>query len=308
MKKSLLFIINPISGIGRQKTIEKHVYNLLKNKNFDIDFAYTKAPKHALEISKSVANKIDIVVAVGGDGTINEVSNGLIFSSTTMGIIPTGSGNGLAKYLKIPTFTDRAIRFLEVAETRTIDTVKINDLFFVNVAGLGFDAEISHDFASFGSRGFKSYLQLITKTIQNYRSKEYSLIINDEEYIKKAFLICFANSSTWGNNAHIAPKAKIDDGKLDIAIIEDFPIAETPILAARLFAQNIHKSKYHKLISSESVIIKNNSLLKMHIDGEPIIFEGDVKIEIIPNSLKVLAKKASARVNRSLIEQLKIGV
>lgn len=296
MKKSMLFVINPISGIGKQRTIERHVHKYIKPTEYDVEFAYTQAPKHATEIARNAAqNNTDIVVAVGGDGTINEIANGLIHTDTSMGIIPTGSGNGFARFLNIPQIPDRALKFLSQAEVQKIDCAKINDHYFINVAGIGFDAEISHLFAEFGSRGFKSYLQLITKHLQTFTAKEFELQIDRKIIRQKAFLISFANSSTWGNNAHIAPLAQVDDGILDIAIIEEFPIINTPALATRLFTKNIHKSKFLKTIRCESVIIKNKGILKTHIDGEPVSFDGDVKIEMIPRCLKVLAKKTPSR-------------
>lgn len=308
MKKTILFIINPISGIGKQKTVEELALKHFNKNDFDITFKYTQRAKHALEISSNAAGKFDIVVAVGGDGTVNEVANGLVNSTTSLAIIPTGSGNGFARFLKIPLTPERAILFIKKATSQKIDCIKFQDRYFVNVAGIGFDADISHRFANYGTRGFRSYLQIIAEHIQNYKVKEFSLEVENSIITQKAFLISFANTSTWGNNAHIAPLAQVDDGILDIAVLEKFPVLTMPALAARLFGKTLHKSKFLKIIRCKSVIIKNNSTLLAHIDGEPVSYQGDVKLEVVEKCLNVVAKKASNRGRlEALTEQLKLG-
>jgi diacylglycerol kinase (ATP) len=290
MKKKILFIINPISGVGKQKIVESLIPKYLDTTVFDYEIAYTERPRHAKDLSANAASeKIDIVVAVGGDGTVNEVSQGLIGTETAMAIIPAGSGNGLALYLNIPLNFEKAIANINKLALRQIDTVRINDRQFVNVAGVGFDAHISHEFAAYGKRGFVSYLKIILKEFFTYKPKKYRLIINGKEKKKRSFLITFANSSQWGNNAHIAPNALIDDGYLDICFMKKFPLIVAPFIGLRMFRKTLDKSKYIKIIRAQSVEVFRKKPIEAHLDGEPVNFGLHLMIDVVPKSLWVVA-------------------
>lgn len=295
-KKKILFIINPISGVGKQKIIEQLLPQHLDTTIFEPEIVYTKAAKHAIELSRNAAifdtkeNKSDIVVAIGGDGTVNEVSQGLVGSSTIMAIIPTGSGNGLARYLKIPMKLSKAIETINSLNVKKIDTVRINLMGFVNVAGVGFDAHISHKFATYDKRGFFSYLKLIASEFWKFEDIEYIVTIDGKEYKRNVFLISFANSSTFGNNAHISPNALIDDGLLDICFLKKFPVATAPSLALRLFVKTMDRSKYSEIIQGKEINVKSTKPLVAHIDGEPVNFGNEINIKINPLSLNVIIK------------------
>lgn len=286
----ILFIINPISGTGKKKIIERLAPEILGD-DFDISFAYTQYPKHAIEISKENSNGYDIITAVGGDGTINEVATGLIGNNCTMAVIPRGSGNGFARFLEIPLTIKGALEVIKGKHCICIDTASINDEYFVNITGIGFDAEIGHKFANYGKRGAISYLKLILQEFKNYKGQNYKLIIDGREIEKEAFLISIANSSQWGLNAHIAPKAVINDGKLDISIVHKFPLQQAIPLSIRLFNKTIHKSLFVESKSAKEIIIKNKSELTAHIDGEPVKYTDDICIKIIPSSLQVIIPK-----------------
>ena len=215
MKQRILFLINPISGIGKQKTVEKIIEKELNPDRIKYEIAYTQYRRHAHELSKEAVGKFDAVVAVGGDGTVNEVGSALINTDTALAIIPTGSGNGLARYLDIPIRVNKAMQVINEMTTKKIDSVLINDYVSLNVAGIGFDGHISHCFADLKSRGPLAYLRLINKEFIKYQSETYHITIEDKTYEVPAFLISFANSSQWGNNIQIAPGAKIDDGLID---------------------------------------------------------------------------------------------
>lgn len=296
MKKKILFIINPISGVGRQKVVEKLIDKRLNLNQFTPEITYTKAPKHAIELSKEAANNYDVVVAVGGDGSVNEISQGLINSDTALAIIPTGSGNGLAKHLHIPKKLEDAIKTINKFKTKKIDSVEINDLKFVNVAGIGFDAYIAHLFNKLGKRGFQSYAQIVQKRLPDYLKKnkiKTVVTIDGKSYERETFVISFANSSQYGNDAYIAPNAKIDDGLLDICFIKNFPTGITPVLAIRLFTQTLDRSKYMDVIQGKEINIKfpeihGNKLIEAHIDGEPVYFKGEINMKVIPKSLNVI--------------------
>lgn len=289
-KKKVCFIVNPISGVGKQKKLKPLIKKHLNRKRFDYKIFVTERPKHATELAEKAAQKFDIVAAVGGDGTTHEVAQGLIGSSTALAIIPTGSGNGLARHFHIPTDPRLAIEVINDEHDQWIDTVKINQESYIGVAGIGFDAEVSHAFAELSKRGFASYIKVIFNELPHYQPQEYELIIDGKTVTEKAFLICFANSKQYGNNAYIAPHAQIDDGYLDVIILKAFPKHATPKLVHDLFNRHIEDSKYTRVMRCQEVIIKK-PLEYIHLDGEPMQFSGDVYIRILPSSLKIITPK-----------------
>ncbi len=288
MKKKICFIVNPISGVGRQKVIEKLIDESLNRLLFDYEIAYSKAPKHATIIAKEAAARgFDIVVAVGGDGSVNETARGLIGTSTAMAVIPAGSGNGMARHLKIPLNLKKAIAVINAAKETSIDTMLFNDEPFINVAGVGFDAHIVWEFAKFGKRGFSSYIKLVLREYPRYKAGNYELIVDGKTHSKTAFLISFANGSQWGNNAYIAPSATMDDGYMDIAILKDFSLASTISIAYRLFRKTLPDSSFLEIIKCKEAFLKQKNTVA-HIDGEPIEIGTDVSIRVNPLSLKVI--------------------
>jgi len=288
MKKKICFIVNPISGVGRQKVIEKLIDRHLDRTLFDYEIRYTKAAKHATELaSNAVANNFNIVVAVGGDGSVNEITKGLIGSNAAMAVIPTGSGNGFARHLKIPLNLKKAMQVINNAQERLIDSIQFNNETFINVAGIGFDAHIGWEFAKFGKRGLSSYLKVIIREFPKYKVQDFELIINGKSLHKKAFLITFANGSQWGNNAHIAPLADIADGLMDIAILKDFSFLNVISIGSKLFRKTLHHSKYLEIIKAKEVIVKQANTYA-HIDGEPIEIGNTISIKVNPLSLRVI--------------------
>jgi YegS/Rv2252/BmrU family lipid kinase len=288
-KIKIKFIINPISGGKNKAGIEKLIYEAFCSDNYSVDIQYTQYQRHATEIaSKSVSDGFNQVVAVGGDGTVNEVAKALIGSDVEFGIVPMGSGNGLSRFLNIPFKPELAFNVIKKRRIFAIDTIKINDEYFVNVAGFGFDAHIAHLFSTYGKRGFVSYIKLIFKEFFKYKDDNYSLIIDGKTLNINAFLVSFANSSQFGNNAHIAPLAEINDGLIDICILKKFPWWKTFIIVILLYTKGLSKSKYYNVIKAPSLKIINTKSLKGHIDGDPIVFNADVDIEILPLSLKVI--------------------
>lgn len=287
-KKKICFIVNPISGIGRQKVIEKLIDEKLDRSLFDYEIAYTKAAKHAIELSKDAASrKLDIVVAVGGDGSVNEVSKGLINTATAMAIIPTGSGNGLARHLNIPLNLKKAMEVINAGKQTSIDTIQMNEETFANVAGVGFDAHIGWEFAKFGKRGFSSYVKVITRELPRYKAQDFELIIDGKSTTKNAYLISFANGSQWGNNAYIAPTADVSDGLMDIAILKDFKFMNAIAIGYRMFNKSLDKSSFMEVIKTKEVLVKQKGIIA-HIDGEPIEVGNEIRIKVNPLSLKVI--------------------
>ncbi len=290
-KEKILFIINPISGVNKiqKDKIEKLIDENLDKYKFDYEFKYTEKPNHATEISKqAVKNGFEIIVAIGGDGSINEVAKGIIGTETAMAIIPKGSGNGLAHHLNIPLNIKQAIKVINKEKIEKIDTVNINDDLFVSIAGVGFDALVAKKFEEYKKRGFKSYFKIILKEYLSYKPEQYKLIIDGKELITKALFISFANSSQFGYNACIAPNAKINDGLIDVCIIKKIPIAKAFILSNLLFLKKIDKSKYVKIIKAKQVKIFRNENNFINLDGEKIKLSKDLDIKISPSSLNLI--------------------
>jgi len=277
------FIINPASGTGKQKGIEKYINKYLK----DFEIIYTEKAGDASIISKDAADKnIDAVIAVGGDGTLNECLKGLINSNTALGVIPCGSGNGFAYHIGMDHNIEKAVKQLNNTRIEVIDSCTANGLPFANVSGIGFDAHIANLFSSLRERGFVNYAKLILKEL-SYNAKEYNIIYNNIERKVKAYMIDFANASQYGNNARISPMADFKDGLIDFVIVKEFPKWKIPILIYLLLTGNIHLSNHVEIIKCNKMTIKTENTL-LHLDGEPYKTSNPVEVTILPKSLKIL--------------------
>ncbi len=288
MKKRIQFIINPISGIGKQKLIEPLLHEVLDKNLVDFEIKYTNAPHHATELSKQAClSGIDVVVAVGGDGSVNEVSKGILGSNSALAIIPAGSGNGLARHLGIPMDIRKSIELILKFNVTKIDRAEINGIHFINVAGIGFDAEVAHQFKTYGKRGFLSYVKLVLTSYAAAKEQRFSIYLNNQTSEEKALLISIANGSQFGNNAFISPDSKLDDGFLELCILSKIPLHAIPLFAYQLFTKKATQSKYLKIIrTKEMKLISENE--KIHVDGEAVVTQKEMLVKLIPSSLNVL--------------------
>ncbi len=279
------FIINPISGTGKQKYIEKKIKN---NLQFTYDIFYTKKQGDATKLSyKAIKENIDVIVAVGGDGTVNECAKALIGSNVGIGVIPCGSGNGFANHIGMNSTIAKAIIQLNTSKFSLIDSCSVNGETFVNVSGIGFDAHIANLFGKDKKRGLSNYMKIIIKELF-YSPQFYTIEYNDIKKKIRAYLIAFANASQYGNNYTISPTAKIDDQLIDFVIIKEFPLYKIPLLLLRLITGRLYLSKYVEIIKSEKMVINTNIKL-IHIDGEPKKFESPIIIKSNPKSLKIFS-------------------
>ena len=307
-KKKVLYIVNPRSGIGKKKIIENEIVKRSDKETVAYEIVHTTHRGHAKELAEAAREEVDVVVAVGGDGTVNEVGSSLVWSRrTALGIIPTGSGNGLARELDIPMRASLAVDVINEFCTRQIDIMTIDGNISLNVAGVGFDAYISHKFADKKTRGPLQYMNLITKEFPEYEPEQYVLDIDGHIYQRTAFLISFANSSQWGNNIHIAPNAQMDDGLIDVCIVSEFPNTAIPSLLISLLSQSIDDNKYDEIIRTKSLQLRNEQPIMGHVDGEPVIIGPMAKVEISPLALKVVTPSAgfyaATRFNPSKIRE-----
>lgn len=288
-RKRILFVINPISGGKRKTSFKKQVLDVLDLQKFDPRFQETSYVNHAYEIGlQAVENKYDAVIAVGGDGTINELGSALAESGIPLGIVPEGSGNGLALYLGIPLNESAAIRRINRFEFIEVDCGTINDRKFFNIAGLGFDASVSESFANESIRGPLGYMKSAINVLSKYKPCSYEISIDGKEYEREAFMISVANSPQYGNNAYIAPQASVNDGILDVCIVKQFPLYTLPKMLFHLFNKSADQSDYVEIIPGKNIVIKTKIKSVVHIDGEPVDLGDELKINIIPKALKVI--------------------
>jgi diacylglycerol kinase (ATP) len=288
-KKKIRFIINPISGGGKNTAIEDIIKEQLDADKYDYDIVNTEATHHATKLSKEAADKnYDVVVVVGGDGSVNEVAKGLIGTKTSLGIIPAGSGNGLAHHLKIPFNPANAIKVINAANIISIDTVNINNETFISIAGVGFDALVAKKFAIAEHRKFWSYLKIVSHEFINYKIRNYGINIDGKRFERKALLLAFANSSQFGYNISISPDADLQDGLVDICIVKKVNAFQALFVPIMIFLHRIDKTKYVEIIKAKNVIIERKKNKVVNIDGEPIKIGRVLNISVNPKSLYVI--------------------
>jgi len=289
MTHRICFIHNPISGSRRHNRLDELIKHHLDVDKFAYDIRETVSPKDAMRLaSAAVQEKFDIIVAVGGDGTINEIVHGISSNEMILGIIPTGSGNGLARHLGIPLEPEKAIRLINKMNVRRIDTATINGYPFVSIAGLGFDARVASKYKKLKQRGFMGYFRVVTREFFRYREREYSLTLNGEKINRKALLLSIANSNQFGYNTVIAPSAKADDGLLDVVIVRKFPLGELPRMIGLLFTEKIDHSPYIETWKTSELFIVRKRGRRVNIDGEVIKMGREIFVRIQPASLQVI--------------------
>jgi len=292
MKKKIVFIINPKSGTSKKELIPELIWSELDQTIFEPEVLFTEYRGHGSELARMyVKDGVDYVVAVGGDGTVNEVARELIHSATALGIVPVGSGNGLARHLNIPMSPRKAIEQLNHSEPIWIDYGLVNNQPFFCTCGTGFDAYVSTEFAKGKHRGVMSYLEKIITGYFSYKTQNYHLLGDGIDIKASAFVLTFANASQWGNNAYIAPQASVQDGKIDISMMSSFPIIAIPSLALQLFTKTIDKDFFMSTLRAKEVTLKRDEPGPFHYDGEPYEEGTEINIRVVPDGLKVLTRK-----------------
>lgn len=267
------------------------IENNLDKAIFESTIIYSDGIRHAHELAKQAVGTYQLVVAVGGDGTVNEIASAITGSDTIMGILPYGSGNGLSRFLGIPMDTVEAIRNLNNWHVEAIDAATANGEWFFNMAGMGFDAHISEVFSHEEKRGFGTYIKSAFREISNYKADTYNISIDGEIYKREAFMLSFANSSQYGNNAHVSPNASVQDGLIDVCIIKPFPLWRFIEMGIRMFTKTSESSKYVEIFRGKNVKVNRKTSGPMHLDGEPRISGTDIEINVAPASLKIIAGK-----------------
>ena len=297
-KKQILFIVNPISGTQDKQEILNLIEEKIDKDAFDVTICKTQYAGHAFDIaSEAVKNHVDFVVAIGGDGTINEIGRALIHTETALGIVPCGSGNGLARHLHIPMDTTKAISIINEAHVRAIDYGVIAGHPFFCTCGVGFDAFVSLKFADSGKRGLLSYLENTLQQSLTYKPETYEIENSTGTVKYKAFLIACANASQYGNNAYIAPQASLTDGMMDITVLEPFTVLDVPSLAFQLFNRTLDKNSRIKTMRDKKIVIHRASEGVFHFDGDPTQGGKDLEVEIKPLGLNVITPRVPVENN-----------
>lgn len=250
----------------------------------------TEREGHARELAASAVRQgADTVVAWGGDGTVNEVASALAFTATRLAIVPTGSGNGLARGLGLPTEPRRALDVACGSHERTIDVGEADGRLFVNVAGVGLDAEIAHQFATLGRtrRGLLRYAEVTVRQLARYRARRYLLAFDGRSIDTRPLMVAIANGRQYGNGAVIAADAQLDDGRLDLVVVEERPALTALLQVPKLFtgqAAGLPGVEMHRVAE---VVITSDAPIRYHVDGEPRTGGVSIRAAVHPQALRV---------------------
>ncbi|MFN4947364.1 MAG: diacylglycerol/lipid kinase family protein [Chryseotalea sp.] len=290
MSKKILFIINKFAGKGFEPRVEGKIIDTSAQYGYECTLEFTQYKGHATQLAKTgVDQHFDKIVAVGGDGTVNEVAQALVHQKIPMGIIPKGSGNGLSRHTGIPLDYTKALENVFIGNSVCIDTFLVNEKLSLNVSGFGFDGHIANLFGKDGKRGLGGYIKLVLKEFFSFKPFAVSYWINEQNIkTELVFIAAFANSSQYGNNARIAPQASLQDGKLHVVFIKQLtPFASLSFLQKALMGK-IHQSKLCLTLETEHIQCRTEKNIPYHIDGEASGFANNFSVKVLPKSLLLL--------------------
>ncbi len=287
-------ILNPRAGVAAHRALRalerrRHAWG-------ELTIFTTEAPGHARELAaRAVDAGCDVVLAAGGDGTANEVAESLLDTPATLGLLPVGSGNGLARTLGIRLHPEAALRQLEGGVVRSVDVGLVNEKPFLNVAGAGFDAEIGEAFAAHGRRGGRrgvlSYVRLSVAAVRSYRARTFTIEANGERHTSRAMIVAFFNGRQYGGGAVVAPRAVLDDGRLECVILGAASLAEILLAAPRLFLGGIEHFRHYRQIQARHVVVEGHT--PFHRDGEPAGAADRLEVRLLRRALRVLVPTAT---------------
>ena len=291
-KLRLRFIVNPHSGVNNKRQVLSSIPKYIDKDKFSYEICLTEYAGHAEELARrAVECNVDAVVAVGGDGTVNEVARALVYSSTALGIIPCGSGNGLARHLNISVDVKKSMDIINSFQIERIDYGMINGHPFFCTCGIGFDAYVSSRFSQSRKRGSKSYVENVLKGFFSYVPETYEVETEEETFVCQAFLMTCANASQYGNNVYIAPHASLCDGMMDVAVIEPFGFNGTVPLVVQLLMRRIDDNKHVRRLKCRKIHIRRSAPGIIHVDGDVVNADKELCVEMIHNGLCVLVGK-----------------
>jgi YegS/Rv2252/BmrU family lipid kinase len=291
VKKRVQFIVNPVSGT--KQALKNRLPRLLSEnldiEQFDYDIRWTESRGHATELAReAVQDHVDMVVAVGGDGSISEVANALVGTDVPLGVLPFGSGNGLARHLGYPMNKSKAIQVFNQFKVEEMDLFRLSNSYICSMAGLGFDAYVAEVFANTRRRGLLGYVVGFLKAFIRYPYFDYKVTLSDRTVSGKAFMIVMCNASQHGYNVKIAPKASVKDGMMDVWILDKFPRWKATFIFFSILRGMHHKSRYFNTFSTNQVVIETTKPIHFHTDGEPAAKVMRVAAEVEPRALRVV--------------------
>ena len=287
--KRILFIVNPKAGTNLQRHIRDSVDKYLNHRKFEYGFRFTERSQHARQLAESaIAEGYEIIVAVGGDGSINEVASAVMGTDAVLGIVPAGSGNGLAMHLGYGRDVDEAVKKINTAEERVIDVGLMNGRPFFNIAGIGFDGLVSNLMKGSNWRGFIPYFLHSVKAGLQYTPRDCRIEIDDRVLTEKCFIISVANGLMWGYNFQIAPDARLDDGLFEVVLLKDAPKWQYFAAVPATLNGKIYDAGFVDHFTARRVKIISQGENYVHLDGEGIVLEGELSFEILPKALKIL--------------------
>lgn len=288
MNQKVAFVINPNAGVKKKINIIEFIKTHFP-KNIAYDFIVWKNKDDFESVKQQIlSGNYNIVVACGGDGTVNQVSSVVAHTSMALGIFPLGSGNGLARSNRIPLDLKQALQIIERGTTKKIDGATVNGHPFFCTAGIGFDAHIANEFATSTKRGFVTYFKTTVKEFFSYSPSLYKINIDGKIIETKAFLITIANAGQWGNDVYIAPEAELNDGILNVSILKPFSNFAIPMIGIKLFSKKIHTSVSLQSEKGKHIDIEFTGELPVHFDGEPITATNKLSISVMSLALKVV--------------------
>lgn len=293
-KRKLLFIVNPNAG----KKMSGNLIEIIRNeipKEIEYQIEIWKSKEHFKEILNLLQTKsFTDAIAVGGDGTVNQVAKSVIGTNIALGIVPAGSGNGLARTLGLSMKTEEVIKQIAEGNKKKIDYGTVNNIPFFCTSGIGFDAHIGNLFATSKKRGLQSYIKITVRELLRYKSQEYILKFNNQEIKRKAYLITVANAGQYGNDFYIAPEAKINDGKFHLVILKPFGVFGAINVLIKVLKGKAYESKYIETYQCNAVSIARNQEAPIHFDGEPELQGKQVDFVCEPSKLTVIVGRSKA--------------
>lgn len=289
-----LFVVNARSGQKRRRDLHD-VIRAACAWSHEIVASERKEDLDAI-VDRAEHDGVDVIFAVGGDGTVHETAKRLIGRRPALGVVPTGSGNGFARHIGLPMQPHASIVSCARQRIVTIDTARVNGVPFLNAMGIGFDATIADAFARAGTRGLRTYVRVGLREFRRYRAEEYEIAIDGETVTRTAAIVAVANATQYGNNARIAPNASLQDGLLDVVVISDVSLLRAAMLIPALFRGTLHRSPHVLTRRVRHVEIRRRAEGPAHLDGEPVMMECALTIDVVPASLRVLVPDLAGRI------------
>ena len=281
-----LFLVNARSGARRHIDVPALIRDTYAHP-FEIRPSERKEDLDGI-IAGARKEGFDVVYAVGGDGTVHEIAKRLVGTELALGVLPTGSGNGFARHIGVPMDLRKSLRVCGGGRIMTIDTGEVNGDAFLGTMGVGFDAVVAHRFAEHAARGFRTYLQTGTRAFLSYQPEEYEIDVDGATVRRRAFLVTVANSSQYGNGAVIAPRASMQDGILDLVMLDRPSLLSAPMLLVRLFRETLHHARGVTMLRGRAFTIRREKGGPAHLDGEPVMLGQVLNVQVKPGSLRVL--------------------